>query len=356
MKNHYARMKEVLKRYWLVACRESELRRKPVGVTVLDEPVVLFRTERGIHALRDVCPHRRVPLSKGWVKGDAIVCPYHGWEFDGEGACRRVPGLVDDACKERIRATALPVRVRDGFVWIQLQGETDGTGETKGKEKGEVADGFKEPVDLSFLRDPSLYSFVWKVKVKGNLVNAFENLLDGTHTHYVHAGLIRTDAYRQKVSAKLTAHRDHVEIEYSGESKQAGLISQLLERDRQTSYGRFFMPGIAQIEYRSRKGLSMLITAVARPVSEFVQDVYAIITVKRGIVPNFIKRLVISPFFKLALKQDLRIVELQQEWIERHGEGRLVSTEADLMRPFIEQLTRGRYYDKPLERKVQLLL
>ena len=110
MKNHYARMKEVLKRYWLVACRESELRRKPVGVTVLDEPVVLFGTERGIHALRDVCPHRRVPLSKGWVKGDAIVCPYHGWEFVGEGTCRRVPGLVDDACKERIRATALPVR------------------------------------------------------------------------------------------------------------------------------------------------------------------------------------------------------------------------------------------------------
>ena len=103
--------------------------------------------------------------------------------------------------------------------------------------------------------------------MKGNLVNAFENLLDGTHTHYVHAGLIRTDAYRQKVSAKLTAHRDHVEIEYSGESKQAGLISQLLERDRQTSYGRFFMPGIAQIEYRSSKRLSMLITAVARPVS-----------------------------------------------------------------------------------------
>ncbi len=356
MRDHYVHMKEVLKRYWLVACRESELKRKPVGVTVLDDPVVLFRTGRGIHALRDVCPHRRVPLSKGWVKGDAIVCPYHGWEFSGEGACRRVPGLKDDRCKKQIRATALPVRVRDGFVWIKLREEPGGNEEAEGKEKDRVAGGFEEPFDLSFLRDPSLYSFIWKVKVQGNLVNAFENLLDGTHTHFVHAGLIRTDSNRQQVSAKLTAHRDHVEIEYSGESKQAGLISQLMERDRQTSYGRFYMPGIAQIEYRSRKGLSMLITAVARPVSEAVQDVYAIITVKRGIVPNCIKRLVIAPFFKMALKQDLRIVELQQNWIERCGEGRFVSTEADLMRPFIEQLTKGRYYDKPLQRKVQLLL
>ncbi len=350
MRDHYVHMKEVLKRYWLVACRESELGRKPVGVTVLDEPVVLFRTGQGIHALRDVCPHRRVPLSKGWVKEEAIVCPYHGWEFSGEGVCRRVPGLMDDdRCKKQIRVTALPVRVRDGFVWIKLREEPGGNEEAGGS-------GTKEPFDLSFLRDPSLYSFIWKVEVKGNLVNAFENLLDGTHTHFVHAGLIWTDSNRQQVSAKLTAHRDHVEIEYSGESKQAGLISQLLERDRQTSYGRFFMPGIAQIEYRSRKGLSMLITAVARPVSEAVQDVYAIITVKRGIVPNFIKRLVIAPFFKTALKQDLRIVELQQNWIERCGEGRLVSTEADLMRPFIEQLTKGRYYEKPLEREVQLLL
>ena len=349
MRDRYVQMKEVLKRYWLVACRESELGRKPVGVTVLDEPVVLFRTGRGIHALRDVCPHRRVPLSKGWVKEEAIVCPYHGWEFSGEGVCRRVPGLMDDACKKQIRATALPVRVRDGFVWIKLRGEPGGNEEAE-------ENGTKEPFDLSFLRDPSLYSFIWKVGVKGNLVNAFENLLDGTHTHFVHAGLIRTDSNRQQVSAKLTAFRDHVEIEYSGESKQAGLISQLLERDRQTSYGRFFMPGIAQIEYRSRKGLSMLITAVARPVSEAVQDVYAIITVKRGIVPNFIKRLVIAPFFKMALKQDLRIVELQQNWIERCGEGRFVSTEADLMRPFIEQLTKGRRYDKPFKREVKLLL
>lgn len=348
MKDHYIHMKEVLKSYWLVACRESELGRKPVGVTVLDEPIVLFRTGRGIHALRDFCPHRRVPLSRGWVKEDAIVCPYHGWEFSGEGACRRVPGLMDDTCKRRIKAAPLPVKEQHGFVWIKLQKEIDASEEDKGPTK--------EPFDLSFLRNPSLYSFIWKIRAKGNLVNAFENLLDGTHTHFVHAGLIRTDSNRQKVNAKLTAFRDYVEIEYSGESKQAGLISQLLERDRQTSYGRFYMPGIAQIEYRSGKGLSMLITAVARPVSESVQDVYAIITVKRGIVPNFIKRLVIAPLFKIALKQDLRIVELQQNWIERYGEDRFVSTEADLMRPFIEQLTRGRYYDKPFERRVQLLL
>lgn len=356
MRHHYIHMKEkVLKNYWLVACRESELGRKPVGITVLDEPIVLFRTRRGIHALRDRCPHRRVPLSKGWMKEDVLVCPYHGWEFSGEGVCRRVPGLLADISEKHTSATALPVREQDGFIWIKPGDETCTTKEAR--EEGHFSGApANDPFDLSFLRDPSLYSFIWKISVKGNLLNTFENFLDGTHTHYIHAGLIRTDASRQKVNARLTAYRDYVEIEYSGESKQAGLISQLLERDRQTSYGRFFMPGIGQIEYRSRKGLTMIITAVARLASESVQDIYAIITVKRGIVPNFIKRLIITSFFKTTLKQDLRIIEMQQNWIERYGEEPFHSTEADLIRPYLEQLTKGRYYDKPFEKKVQLLL
>lgn len=356
MKNHYLHMKEkVMRNHWLVACQESELGRKPLGVTVLDEPIVLFRTERGVHALADRCPHRNIPLSTGWVKGDMLVCPYHGWEFDGEGVCQRVPGLCEYTPGTHTSATAVPVKQQDGFIWIKLPDATNATMETTNADHLPDTEA-NRPFELSFLSDPSLYSFIWCTSVKGNLLNTVENFLDATHTHYIHAGLIRTDKNRQKVNAKLTAYRDCVEIEYSGESKQAGLISQLLERDRQTSYGRFFMPGIAQIEYRSAKGLSMMITAVARLTSESVQDIYAIITVKRGIIPNFIKKLVITPFFKIALKQDIRIVELQQKWVEQYGEESFHSTQADLIRPYIEQLTKGRYYDKPYEKQVKLLL
>ncbi|WP_044639983.1 aromatic ring-hydroxylating oxygenase subunit alpha [Risungbinella massiliensis] len=354
MKHHYVHMKKVMRNHWLVACQDSELGRKPLGVTVLDKPIVLFRTEQGVHALVDRCPHRNVPLSAGWVKEDMLVCPYHGWEFDSEGVCQRVPGLCEYTHGTHTSTTAVPVRQQDGFIWVRLSEDIDATTEVIDEDLPDSET--NQPFDLSFLNDPSLYSFIWRTSVKGNLLNTVENFLDATHTHYIHAGLIRTDKNRQKVNAKLTAYRDSVEIEYSGESKQAGLISQLLERDRQTSYGRFFMPGIAQIEYRSKKGLSMMITAVTRLTSESVQDIYAIVTVKRGIVPNFIKKLVITPFFKIALKQDIRIVELQQKWIQRYGEESFHSTQADLIRPYIEQLTTGRYYDKPYEKKVMLLL
>jgi phenylpropionate dioxygenase-like ring-hydroxylating dioxygenase large terminal subunit len=55
-------------RWWYVACRSSELRRRPLACTLLGTPLVLFRGEHERPAaLLDRCPHRNVPLSLGRV-------------------------------------------------------------------------------------------------------------------------------------------------------------------------------------------------------------------------------------------------------------------------------------------------
>ncbi|MFS0839072.1 Rieske 2Fe-2S domain-containing protein [Paenibacillus sp. 1P03SA] len=337
-----------LQNHWLPLCPSQDLKRKPLGLTVLDVPLVLFRTKEGVHALLDRCPHRNVPLSGGWLKEEKLVCPYHGWEFDGTGACTRVPGLCTFKPGPHHDATPVAVLERDGFVWGRL-GEGNAAGEPEG------APG-PEPLPLPFMNDPEYYSFVWKTAVRGSLLNAAENLLDATHTHYVHAGLIRTDSGRQTVNARIRAEGAAVEIEYTGESGQAGLISRLFERDRQRSCGRFFMPGVAQIEYGSAKGLTLLITAVMRPTSYAYQDVYAVITMKRGRFTNGLKKRVLTPFLKKALNQDIAIVETQQRALERWGGESFRSTQADLIRPYLEQLIKGKIYEAPYEKKVQLFV
>jgi len=46
---------------------------------LLNEPVVLFRTESGeAVALAGRCPHRHFPLGKGHLVGDSLECGYHG--------------------------------------------------------------------------------------------------------------------------------------------------------------------------------------------------------------------------------------------------------------------------------------
>ena len=62
------------------------------------QPVMLARTSKGeAFALRDICPHRLVPLSAGQqveTNGQpTIQCPYHGWQFAAGGQCTHVPAL-----------------------------------------------------------------------------------------------------------------------------------------------------------------------------------------------------------------------------------------------------------------------
>ena len=64
----------------------------PLGVSLLDTPVVLWRSPDGtVRAARDQCPHRGAQLSAGQVREDTLMCPYHGWVYDRGGQCVRQP-------------------------------------------------------------------------------------------------------------------------------------------------------------------------------------------------------------------------------------------------------------------------
>ena len=83
---------------WHVVATSDEVGRDPVQVWLLGEPWVLVRlpTPDGatrLAAFEDRCPHRLAPLSAGSVVGETLQCAYHGWCFDGDGTCTRVPAI-----------------------------------------------------------------------------------------------------------------------------------------------------------------------------------------------------------------------------------------------------------------------
>jgi phenylpropionate dioxygenase-like ring-hydroxylating dioxygenase large terminal subunit len=106
--------------YWYPVAYSSEVGGAPRKVTLLADDYVLWRDAEGkLGALVDECPHRASRLSKGWVEGGDLVCPYHGWQFDTVGACTKIPQNDDDKPIPP-RARALPVLAdeRYGLVWI----------------------------------------------------------------------------------------------------------------------------------------------------------------------------------------------------------------------------------------------
>src|ERR1044071_1240662 len=70
---------------------------RTLAKTILGEPLLLGRDRAGaVFALRDICAHRGMPLSRGRFDGTEIECCYHGWRFDTAGRCTAIPSLVDD--------------------------------------------------------------------------------------------------------------------------------------------------------------------------------------------------------------------------------------------------------------------
>jgi phenylpropionate dioxygenase-like ring-hydroxylating dioxygenase large terminal subunit len=83
---------------------------------------VLFRDSEGqAHCLHDVCVHRGSSLSHGKLKGDCVECPYHGWQYDGSGTCKRIPSL-DQGQKipPRAKVDSYPTMEKYGLVFAFL--------------------------------------------------------------------------------------------------------------------------------------------------------------------------------------------------------------------------------------------
>lgn len=117
-----------LRDMWYLAAPSRELKAgKQFRQMVLGEPVMLGRTAKGeAFALRDICPHRLVPLSAGQqVDTDGVPtvqCPYHGWRFGIDGVCRHMPSLVERQPyePERVRVRRYPVHEAHGLVFIYV--------------------------------------------------------------------------------------------------------------------------------------------------------------------------------------------------------------------------------------------
>ena len=110
--------------WWAVACSEELNEKKPIGVHIGDQPVVLWRDAEGqARALEDRCPHRRAPLSLGCVlDSGAIQCGYHGWTYAPDsGRLIDIPNLKSDRKFPPIyRAKTFGVQESGGFVRVCL--------------------------------------------------------------------------------------------------------------------------------------------------------------------------------------------------------------------------------------------
>ena len=178
-----------LKNFWYVAAWDHELGDKPLGRTILNEPVVLFRDAAGkVTALEDKCPHRRVPLSMGKVvEGGLLQCHYHGLRFDSAGSCVRIPG--QESIPETARVKTYPVAERHRWIWVWMGDPA-------------LADPATIP-DYHYLDSPDWGAKGTYIHVKANWQLIVDNLLDLTHLAFVHESTIGNAAVAENAEVRV---------------------------------------------------------------------------------------------------------------------------------------------------------
>jgi len=156
---------------WYVAAWDHEVGDGLMARTILDNPVVLYRTsDNTVAALADRCCHRQAPLSAGLLVDDAVQCGYHGLRFDRNGTCIHVPSQTRVPPEAAVRA--YPVIERHRWVWIWM-----GSPET--------ADETLIP-DLYWHDDPGWKPIGDRFAVGCHYQAMIDIQLDQTHSAYVH--------------------------------------------------------------------------------------------------------------------------------------------------------------------------
>lgn len=159
--------------FWYPVAYSDDLTDAPQGFTLFERPLVVVRLDGVARVFEDICRHRGAALSLGKVVGDCIRCPYHGWEYSGDGAVSRIPqreelsGLVD------AKLPSYPTVEVSGLVYTCL-------GEPK----------FPPPA-ISEFEDPSyrfihLDTYEWDCSMPRRL----ENYFDFAHFAWVHDGIL----------------------------------------------------------------------------------------------------------------------------------------------------------------------
>lgn len=159
---------------WTPLLPLSEIRAAPRREVLAGQALVIWRVDaNSVGVLLDRCPHRGVSLALGArTPAGRLECAFHGWQFNSDGSCARIPfnPTVD---RSRRGAAALPHRMIGGLLWVYTGFEPDA-----------------EPDVPDHLTDPGLVKFVHHEVWSAHWTRAMENMLDFPHLPYVHRSTI----------------------------------------------------------------------------------------------------------------------------------------------------------------------
>ena len=107
--------------YWYPVAHSHEIKPgKAIEVKFWRRSFAVFRGADGqLRAIDNRCAHRQLKLTLGEVdKHNQLVCPYHGWCYNGQGQVVHIPHELFGRSMPNFQVPSYAVRERYGLVWL----------------------------------------------------------------------------------------------------------------------------------------------------------------------------------------------------------------------------------------------
>jgi phenylpropionate dioxygenase-like ring-hydroxylating dioxygenase large terminal subunit len=260
--------------------------------------LVLFRTEDGTACVLDAhCPHLGAHLGYGGkVQGETIQCPFHGWCFDTNGYCAKIPYGNKIPPKAQMRTWS----VREVNGWIMVYHHNQGHGEFSDWKIPELPEyNSQEWISFQPVRN-------WKLRT--HIRELAENGMDVAHLPFLHSQII-ADLKSDGQETNDSTHIHYLSAKYRLPPVVSFFGKEVDGALEITSHGLGCQ--ISRVRVKSWIEMRILIVFLLTPIDEEYLDVHLVVSVKE-IFNKPITRAIAAIYGKEAvrsLSQDIPILE-----------------------------------------------
>lgn len=245
---------------WYVIGESKPMKKnKPYKATVWDNEYVFWKTtDGGFLAMDDRCPHRGAALSAGKVTAEnAIMCPYHGYEFDKNGTLEKIPGLdfQNTPCHN---LNTYSVVESNGWLYLNTIPKVNGLD----FNKSEI---FVEPEAAN----PDFSPIFIKSDFNAYARIVTENSLDIMHIGFVHTFGNRDSPSPVKESPPKPVDKDpfHYQTKYDYLSGKDSLVKRVFDLPTLSIENEFILPHTTIARIKFGEFVSTVVT-FATPINE----------------------------------------------------------------------------------------
>lgn len=294
---------QVLSQFWYPIALSRDLSNEPVAAQLLDQRLVVWRTSEGLSVANDLCLHRGVPLSMGQVKGDQLICKYHGFHYAPSGQCTLIPANPDATIPAKLCLKTYPVREAYGLVWTCLNPAEAGS--EAEPESDEILPHFPEWDDDSYQQ-----ILPETVDIEAAAGRQMEGFLDVSHFAWVHTETFgdRNNPYVPKYSVTSTDRGLQANYISSVSNFPKGVENNAPEGFLWKRFFEVFLPFCARLTVDFPAGGRLCILNAASPVSARKTRLFC------PICRNFDQDSPLDPIYEFnyqVFNEDKEVVEAQ---------------------------------------------